>query len=133
MTKAEKNRAYYDKTRRKIHAGKFAPVCHQSGPVGDVVTCKTCLMVLKTRAVGSKINEWDQKRLDVMFRKRRAEQSAAWRKRNPEKAKLAGERWRAKNKDVIRVLNIQWRAKNREYRKVYNAEWYRTAQAIGGA
>lgn len=123
MTRAERNLAYYDRTRRKTHAGKLTPVCRQRGPVGSVVTCKTCLMALKARAVGSKINEWEQKRLDAMFRKRTAERSAAWRRRNPEKARLSGLRWREKNRDVIRVLNIQWQQKNRAYRNAYNARW----------
>lgn len=123
MTRAESNRIYYDRTRRKTHSGKFMPLCRQSGPVDKVVTCKTCLMILKTRAVGSKINEWERKRLDAMFRKRTAALSAAWRKRNPDKAREASKRWRDKNRDVLRVLNREWCANNIERRRIYNAQW----------
>jgi hypothetical protein len=123
MTRAEINRRYYDKTRRRTHAGKFAPICGMSGPVGKVPTCKTCLMVEKTRKVGSRINEWERKRLEALFRKQSAQRSAAWRARNPESARAASRRWHAKNRDLVRVSNRQWAERNREHRRAYNAAY----------
>jgi hypothetical protein len=119
MTRAEKNLRYYNKTRRKVHAGKLAPLCRQNGPIGPVVTCKTCLMVQKTRAVGQQLNEWEQKRLDAMFKKLAAEKSARWRARNIEKARESARRYHAKNADVLRITNRQWREKNRGVRTPY--------------
>jgi hypothetical protein len=125
MTRAEKNLRYYNKHRRKIHAGKFTPLCNQSGPVGEEVTCKTCLMVQKVRAIGSKVNEWERKRLEGLFRQQSAEKSAEWRRKNPDKARAACQRWREQNRDLHRIMNREWNARNREKRRAYNREYWR--------
>jgi hypothetical protein len=119
MSRTENNLRYYNKTRRKVHAGPRAPLCRMAGPVGSVVTCKTCLMVQKARAVGSRINEWEQKRLDAMFRKQSAERSAKWRANNLEKARAASRRWRERNLDVMRVNQREWYVKNRDHVMAY--------------
>jgi hypothetical protein len=119
VTRVENNRRYYDKARRKVHAGPLAPLCRQAGPTGKVVTCKTCLMVQKARAVGKRINEWEQKRLDALFRQKSAERSAKWRANNLDKARAASRRWREKNLDVMRVIQREWYAKNRDHVMTY--------------
>ena len=109
------NRRYYDKTRRATHIGPLAPLCRQRGPVvASGATCKTCLRIEKARQVGKRLNEWERKRLDALFRQQAAEKTAAWRRRNPEKARAACRRWRARNVDVHRIARREWGARNRE-------------------
>jgi hypothetical protein len=132
MSRAEINRAYYDKTRRKYHAGKLTPLCRQKGPMAKdrPVTCKTCLMVQKTAQIGKAINEWEQKRLKALFLTISRERSAAWRRANPEKASEASRKWREKNRDVHRISSREWSRNNLERRAAYNRQWRANKQGV---
>jgi hypothetical protein len=125
MTKAESNRRYYDRNIRKYHAGKLAPLCNQRGVVAKdgPVTCRTCLMVQRSKVIGKQINEWEQKRLVALFRAQSRERSAAWRRANPEKAREAARRWRSNNRDLHRLSCREWYQKNREVKQQYNAHY----------
>jgi hypothetical protein len=124
MSRVESNRRYYDKTRRKIHAANgHITHCNMRGPIGKEVTCKKCLDILRAKAVGTRINEWEAKRLKELARLADAERSRRWRAANPEKAREACRRWRERNKDLQRIAHREWAAKNVEHRRAYMREY----------
>ena len=124
MSRVASNLKYYNKTRRKVHAANgHITQCNMPGPIGKEVTCKKCLDILKAKAVGTRINEWDAKRLKEMARVAEVERSRRWRAANPEKSREACKRWRAKNKDLQRIAHREWVAKNVEHRRAYMREY----------
>lgn len=124
MTRAEINRRYYDKKLRRTHAGKLAPLCHQRGPIGDTVTCKTCLKVMRAQSIGKSLNEWEQKRIAALVRTYNAERAARWRKANPDKVRAMVKRYREKYRDLYRLSCRAYYAKNRDQRREYNRSYY---------
>ncbi len=131
--KAEYNRRYYDQKRRKVHAGKLAPICGMRGPVGKVVTCKACMAVAKAREIGKRINEWEKKRLDALYRAKHAQEAFQWRRRNPEKARAASRRWRERNRDLAKIAQRDWYQRNQERARQASRDRYHAKRIQGGS
>lgn len=129
MSRVASNLRYYNLTRRKVHAGKLVPLCRANGPIGRDVTCKTCIRIARQQAVGSKLNEWEAKRVKALLREFVRQKSAEWRARNPDKAREACRRWREQNRDMQRLANREWYARNRERKRLYNAAYYARRRA----